>query len=136
MKSVDELDAELVAMLDAFPSQDERYAYMIKLGNALPPMADEMKRDRWLVSGCQTKIWIWAHKIGEEIHYEADSNSVLNKGILSLLLPVINKRKPEEIANAKFEFISHANPADKWSIFRSSGMRSLIATVKSHAEPK
>lgn len=134
MRGIDEMDAELVAMLDAFANQNERYAYIIKLGNALPPMDEQLKTDKWLVRGCQSKIWLWAHRIGGEIHYEAYSNSVLNKGILALLLPIIDKQKPEQILNAKFEFISHANPADKWSIFRSSGMRALIKAVKSKAE--
>lgn len=112
----------------------DRYAYIIDLGNTLPPISEEYKTPEYLIEGCQSRAWLRADlDESGKIHYTADSDAIIVKGIISLLLKVLNDHTPQEILDADLYFIDKIGLSEHLSPTRSNGLTALVKQMKLYA---
>lgn len=112
----------------------DRYAYIIDLGNTLPPIAEEFRTPEYLIEGCQSRAWLRADLDDEgRIHYTADSDAIIVKGIISLLLKVLNDHTPQEILDSDLYFIDKIGLSEHLSPTRSNGLTALVKQMKLYA---
>ncbi len=109
----------------------DRYEYLIGLGQDLTPMDKKFRTAEHALPGCQSKVWIRAELEADKIVFSADSDSVIIKGILALLLQILNRRPPEAIANADLYFIQATGLDSHLSPSRANGVRSIVKRLKS-----
>lgn len=112
----------------------DRYAYIIDLGNTLSPISEEYKTPEYLIEGCQSRAWLRADlDENGRIHYTADSDAIIVKGIISLLLKVLNDHTPQEILDADLYFIDKIGLSEHLSPTRSNGLTALVKQMKLYA---
>lgn len=122
------------AIIDDFSYLDDwemRYEYIIELGKSLPIIDDKFKTDEFLIKGCQSRVWLKAADDLGILSFKADSDAVITKGIIALLIKVLNEQKAEDIANAELYFIEKIGLKGHLSPSRSNGLRSMITQIKS-----
>ncbi len=129
-KSQDEIIEEFSKLNDWF----DKYEYLINLGNSLEPLDEKLKSEENSISGCQSQVWIKAEMRDERIHYLADSDSLITKGMISLLLRVLNNQYPEDIINSDLYFIDKIGLNSNLSPARVNGLMSIVKQIKSSAE--
>lgn len=124
-------------IVDDFSLYDEwldKYEYLIELGKNLAPYPDEAKTDDRLIKGCQSRVWLdWKMEEGR-LYFTADSDAIITKGIISLLISVYSGRTPEEIAGDDFSFLGRIGLKENLSPTRANGLVSMIQTVRKAAE--
>lgn len=133
MKTIAETETEIIEEFSGFEDPMDRYEYLIDLGKELPELSEQFKQDGFLVKGCQSKVWIVPEKKEGRIFFRADSNTAITRGIVSLLLRVLSGRSPQEIQDAKLEFMETIQLRNHLSAQRSNGLSSMIALMKSYA---
>ena len=112
----------------------DRYGYIIDLGNALPEIDESKKTPQNLIEGCQSRVWLDAETDDEgRIHYTADSDAIIVKGIISLLISVLNVHTPDEIINADLHFINDIGLGEHLSPTRSNGLVAMVKQMKMYA---
>ena len=111
----------------------DKYNYLIEMGNDLPLLDEEQKTKQNLISGCQSRVWLHASYEDGLIHFRADSDAVITKGIAALLVRVFSEQKPDDILNAGTEFIDEIGLKDHLSPTRSNGLMSMIKQMKLYA---
>lgn len=112
----------------------DRYAYIIELGNSLPEFPESEKTPQNLIEGCQSRVWITAKRDGEgDIIFEADSDALIVKGIVSLLLRVLSGHKPQEILDCDLYFVDKIGLSDHLSPTRSNGLVAMVRQMKNYA---
>ena len=129
-KSQDEVIEEFSKLNDWF----DKYEYLIKLGKSLEPLDEKLKSEENSISGCQSQVWIKAEMRDERIHYLADSDSLITKGMISLLLRVLNNQYPENIINSDLYFIDKIGLNSNLSPARVNGLMSIVKQIRSSAE--
>lgn len=129
-KSQDEIIEEFSKLNDWF----DKYEYLINLGNSLEPLDEKLKSEENSISGCQSQVWIKAEMRDERIHYLADSDSLITKGMISLLLRVLNNQYPEDIINSDLYFIDKIGLNSNLSPARVNGLMSIVKQIRSSAE--
>lgn len=128
-----EIEDEIAEEFDLFDDQMDKYEYIIDLGKKLPPLDSKYRSDDFLVKGCQSKVWLHAHKEGDRMFFEADSNSTITKGIIALLVRVLSGQKPDEILHNQLAFVDRINLRSHLSSQRSNGLSSMIQKMKAYA---
>ena len=128
--SIQETENQLLAEFDQFEDWIDKYNYLIELGKELPVMDDKYKTDKNLISGCQSQVWLHASFEDGKIYFKADSNTVITKGIISLLVRLLSGRTPDEIIDAELEIINKIGLTDHLSPTRSNGLMSMIKQMK------
>lgn len=113
---------------------EEKYEYIISLGKTLPVIEEAFKTDDYLIRGCQSKVWLRASMEDGKVHFTADSDAVITKGIISLLIKVLDNQPAAEIAEADLYFIDKIGLSEHLSPTRSNGLRSMITHMKSFAK--
>ncbi len=131
--TINEIQEEIVAEFDMFDDWMERYEYIIELGKSLPLIDAKYKLDENLIKGCQSKVWLHADLSGEKIGFTADSDAILTKGIVALLLRVFNHQKPEDILQANTHFIDEIGLKEHLSPTRANGLVSMLKQIKMYA---
>ena len=129
-KSQDEIIEEFSKLNDWF----DKYEYLIGLGKSLEPLDEKLKSEENSISGCQSQVWIKAEMRDERIHYLADSDSLITKGMISLLLRVLNNQYPENIINSDLYFIDKIGLNSNLSPARVNGLMSIVKQIRSSAE--
>lgn len=132
-KSLQEAENEVV---DAFSMYDEwldKYEYLIDLGKNLEAYPEDCKTEDKLIKGCQSRVWLDYKVQDGKIYFKADSDAIITKGIISLLISVYSGRTPEEIASSDFGFIEKIGLKENLSPTRANGLASMIATIKAVA---
>ena len=127
MKSIDEIQDEIIDEFSVFDDWMDKYALLIDLGNSLPPIEEKYKTNENLIEGCQSRVWLQADYRDGRIWFEAESDAIIVKGIVSLLVRVLSGRTPDEILNADLYFIDRIGLTEHLSPTRSNG---LVAMVK------
>jgi cysteine desulfuration protein SufE len=125
------------AILDEFYSLDDwmdRYDYLIELGKSLPLIDEQFKTDQYVITGCQSKVWLRAVFQDGKVFYTADSDAVITRGIVALLIRVLSGQPPDEILKAELEFIDQIGLRDHLSPTRSNGLNSMIKQMKLYAK--
>lgn len=123
-------------VVDTFSMYDEwldKYEYLIDLGKNLEAYPEECKTEDKLIKGCQSRVWLDYKVQDGKIYFKADSDAIITKGIISLLISVYSGRTPEEIASSDFGFIEKIGLKENLSPTRANGLASMIATIKAVA---
>jgi cysteine desulfuration protein SufE len=128
--TINEIQAEIIEEFELFDNWDDRYAYIIELGKKLPTLAEEYKTEAHKIKGCQSQVWLHSYLQGEQIHFEADSDAVIVKGLVSLLIRVLNAHSPAEIAQADLYFIDKIGMKQHLSMTRANGLAAMIKQMK------
>lgn len=123
-------------VIDSFSMYDEwldKYEYLIDLGRNLEPYPESSKTDDKLIKGCQSRVWLDYKVKDGKLYFTADSDAIITKGIISLLISVYSGRTAEEIASSDFSFIEKIGLKENLSPTRANGLASMIATIKAVA---
>ena len=134
MKTIEQCQAELVDEFSDIDDWMDRYSYIIDLGNSLPEIDDSKKTPSNLIEGCQSRVWLDA-SLDEEgrVYFTADSDAIIVKGIISLLISVLNGHTPDEILNADLHFINDIGLGEHLSPTRSNGLVAMVKQMKMYA---
>lgn len=133
VKSLTEAEDEVVDTFSMYDEWLDKYEYLIELGKNLKPYPERLKTDDKLIRGCQSRVWLdYEFKEGR-LFFMADSDAIITKGIISLLVSVYSGRTPEEIASSDFSFIERIGLKENLSPTRANGLASMIATIKAVA---
>lgn len=132
--TIDKIQDEIVDEFSELTDWMDKYAYIIDLGNTLPEYPEADKTPAHLIEGCQSRVWINAHKKDNgAISFDADSDAMIVKGIASLLLKVLNDHTPDEILNADLYFIDKIGLSTHLSPTRSNGLLAMVKQIKNYA---
>ncbi len=132
-KSLQEAENEVVDTFSMYDEWLDKYEYLIDLGKNLEAYPEECKTEDKLIKSCQSRVWL-DYKIQDgRIYFKADSDAIITKGIISLLISVYSGRTPEEIASSDFGFIEKIGLKENLSPTRANGLASMIATIKAVA---
>ena len=134
MKTIEQCQQELVDEFSDIDDWMDRYSYIIDLGNSLPEIDDSKKTPSNLIEGCQSRVWLDA-SLDEEgrVYFTADSDAIIVKGIISLLISVLNGHTPDEILNADLHFINDIGLGEHLSPTRSNGLVAMVKQMKMYA---
>ncbi len=133
IKSIEELSAEVIDEFSVFGEWLDKYEYIIELGKALPVIDEKDKVDENLINGCQSRVWLSCENRDGRLWFKADSDAIITKGIISLLIRVYNGQKPAEIAASDFSFIEEIGLKENLSPTRANGLVSMIKQIKIYA---
>ncbi|WP_397447658.1 SufE family protein [Polaribacter sp. R77954] len=131
--TIKEIQEEIIDEFSMFDDWMERYEYIIELGKSLPIIEDAYKLDENLIKGCQSKVWLYSELENDTIKYTADSDAILTKGIVALLLRVFSGQKPTDILNAETNFIDEIGLKEHLSPTRANGLVSMVKQIKMYA---
>ena len=134
MSSIKEIEENIIDEFSTFYNWNDKYEYLIELGKSLSPMEDNLKTDDRKVSGCQSQVWLNSHFENGKIYFQADSDAIITKGIVSLLIRVLSGQKPEDIINADLSFIDKIGLREHLSMTRANGLISMIKHIKDNAK--
>jgi len=131
--TIKEIQEEIIDEFAMFDDWMERYEYIIELGKSLPIIKDSYKIDENLISGCQSKVWLHSEIEDNNLNFTADSDAILTKGIVALLLRVFNQQKPADILSADLYFVDEIGLKEHLSPTRANGLVSMIKQIKLYA---
>lgn len=131
--TIDQTQQEIVDEFSDIEDWMDRYAYIIDLGNALPPIDEKYKTPSHLIEGCQSRVWLNAEEVDGKVEFTADSDAIIVKGIISLLIKVLNGHTPDEILNADLWFIDKIGLSEHLSPTRSNGLVAMVKQMRMYA---
>src|SRR5690348_8979972 len=132
-KTIQETEREIVEEFSLFDSWDDKYEYIIDLGKRLPLLEDQYKKDENRVRGCQSTVWLVADYKNGKVLFKAESDAVIVKGLISLLIRVLSGHSPDEIINAKLDFIREIGMTTHLAQTRSNGLLAMVKQMKNYA---
>ena len=132
-KKIEEIENEIIEEFSLFDSWDDKYEYIIDLGKKLPPLEDPYKLDENRVRGCQSTVWLVADYKNGKVYFKAESDSVIVKGLISMLIRVLSGQTTDAIINAKLEFIQRIGMTTHLAQTRSNGLLSMVKQMKNFA---
>lgn len=134
MSSIKDVQDEIVSEFEILGDDKESTIfYIMELGGNLEPFPEEEKIEDNIIKGCQSKVWLIADDRDGKVHYQADSNTDITKGLISLLIRVLNNRKPEEIIHSELDFIEKIGMGSIIGSQRSNGLAAMIKQMKLYA---
>ena len=131
--TIQEKQQEVIDEFSMFDDWMQRYEYMIELGKALPLIDEKYKIDENLIKGCQSKVWVHAELDGDKLKFTADSDAIITKGIVAILIRVFSDQHPSEIIEADTKFIDEIGLKEHLSPTRANGLVSMIKQLKMYA---
>ena len=131
--TISEQGKDLAESFSFMDDWTEKYQYMIDLSKSLDEMNLNYKTDENLIKGCQSKVWLHSSYEKGKIHFEADSDAIISKGIVAILLSVLNNRSPDEILSADLSFIDEIGLKEHLSPNRANGLSSMLKQIKFYA---
>jgi len=130
---IKEIQDEIVDEFSMFDEWDERYQYVIDLGKSLPLIDQEYKTENNIIKGCQSKVWLHAEQHEGNIVFTADSDAILTKGLIAIMIRVFSNQKPESILEANTDFVDEIGLKEHLSATRANGLVSMIKQIKMYA---
>jgi cysteine desulfuration protein SufE len=130
---IQEIQKEIVAEFSMFDDWMQRYEYMIELGKTLPLIDEKYKTEENIIKGCQSKVWVHAELKGDKLVFTADSDAIITKGIIAILIRSFSHQKPQDIIEADTEFIDKIGLKEHLSPNRANGLVSMIKQLKLYA---
>lgn len=130
---IKEIQDEIIEEFAFFDDWTQRYEHLISLGKSLPLIDETNKKDDYLIKGCQSKVWVFPEFIDGKVVFTADSDAIITKGIVALLLRVFSNQTPETILQADTEFIDQIGLKEHLSPTRANGLVSMIKQLKMYA---
>lgn len=131
--TINDIQNEVIEEFNDFEDWMDRYQLLIDLGNEQAPIAEEYKQDQYLIEGCQSRVWLHAEAKEGKIYFEAESDAVIVKGIIALLIKVVSGHTPDEILNSDLYFIDEIGLKQHLSPTRSNGLLSMVKQVRLYA---
>ena len=131
--TLQEKKEQIIEEFSMFDEWLDKYEYLIELGKALAPYPEEKKTDDRLIKGCQSRVWLDAQMSGGTLVFSADSDAVITRGIISLLVGVYSGRTPQEILSDDFSFLEAIGLKENLSPTRANGLLSMIETIRKKA---
>ena len=128
-----DIQDQIVEEFSAFEDWMDRYNFLIELGNDLPPIDPKFKTDEYLINGCQSKVWLHADYVDGKMKFTADSDALIVKGIVALLIRALNNQEASEIINTDLYFIDKIGLKENLSPTRSNGLVSMIKKMKMYS---
>ena len=133
MSSIQEIQQEIIEEFEMFDDWMQRYEYMIELGKSLPLIDEKYKIEENLIKGCQSKVWVHAEFNDNKIEFTADSDAIITKGIIAILIRVFSNQSPKAIIEANTDFIDEIGLKEHLSPTRANGLVSMIKQLKMYA---
>ena len=133
MKTIDQIQDEVVDEFSAFDDWMDKYALLIELGNSLSPLDEQFKVESNLIEGCQSRVWLHAEYRDGKVLYQAESDAVIEKGIVSLLIKVLSGHTPREILDTHLYFIEQIGLTEHLSPTRSNGLLAMVKQMRLYA---
>lgn len=133
LPSINDVQDEIIEEFSVFDDWMDKYALLIELGNSLEPLAEKYRVESNLIQGCQSRVWVQADYIDGRIHFTAESDAVIVKGIIALLIKVLSNRTPDEIIDTDLYFVDKIGLNEHLSPTRSNGLVSMIKQIRFYA---
>ena len=130
---ISEIENQIVAEFSMFEDWMDKYNYLIELGKSLPLIDEKYKTDQYIIIGCQSKVWLHAAFQNGHVIFTADSDAIITKGIISILIRALSNHTPDEIISSNMEFIDQIGLKEHLSPTRSNGLTSMIKQMKLYA---
>ncbi|MGC4040868.1 MAG: SufE family protein [Flavobacterium sp.] len=130
---IKDIQAEIVDEFSLFDDWMQRYEYIIDLGRSLPLIEEQYKTEDNIITGCQSKVWVHAEEVEGKVVFTADSDAILTKGIIAILIRAFSNQKPEDILEADTQFIDDIGLKEHLSPTRANGLVSMIKKLKMYA---
>ncbi|MBP5709350.1 MAG: SufE family protein [Bacteroidales bacterium] len=130
---INEIQEEIIEEFSVFDDWMDKYNLLIEMGKDLPMIDPKSKTNEFIIDGCQSKVWVHPDYDGEKISFTADSDAIITKGIISLLIRVLSDRTPDEIIEADLHFIDAIGLRQNLSPTRSNGLLSMVRQMKLYA---
>ncbi|WP_433834686.1 SufE family protein [Flavobacterium anhuiense] len=131
--TIKEIQNEIIDEFSMFDDWMQRYEYIIELGKSLPLIKEEYKTDDNLIKGCQSKVWLQGEQIDDKIVFTADSDAILTKGIIAILIRAFSNQKAKDILEADVDFIDEIGLKEHLSATRANGLVSMVKNIKMYA---
>lgn len=129
----DKIQEDIIEEFSIFDEWLDKYDYLIELSDTLPAIADEHRTDNYVIKGCQSRVWVDARLEDNKVYFAADSDAIITKGIIALLIRVMNGRTPQEIIDLDLYFIDAIGLGENLSPTRSNGLVAMIKQMKMYA---
>ena len=133
MSTIKEKEQEVIEEFALFDDWMDKYNYLIELGKSVPKIDDQYKEEKYLISGCQAQVWLHARYEDGRVYYTADSDALITKGIVALLIRVLSGQPPADIVDAEMTFIDEIGLKEHLSQTRSNGLLNMIKQMKLYA---
>ena len=133
MNTINDIQDEIIEEFEGFTDWLDRYALIIDMGNAVPPLDEQYKTPDNLIDGCQSRVWLQADYADGKVHFQADSDAIIVKGIISMLVRVLSDRTPQEILDADLYFIDAIGLHVHLSPTRSNGLLAMLKQIRAYA---
>lgn len=130
MTKIEEIEKEIIDEFNMFDNWEDKYQYIIDMGKDLQTLPEELKTDDKLIKGCQSRVWLQSELQDGNVVFSADSDAIITKGIVALMIRVLSGHSPDEIMNAKMEFIDQIGLKEHLSPTRANGLLSMIKQMK------
>lgn len=127
---IEDIEKEIISEFELFDDWMGKYEYLIELGKSIPLIDEKYKTDNRLIKGCQSKVWLYSEFENGKVLFRADSDAIITKGLVALVIRVLSDHTPDEIINAKMEFIDKIGLQEHLSPTRSNGLVSMIKQMK------
>jgi cysteine desulfuration protein SufE len=131
--TIDEIQKDIIEEFSFFDDWSDKYEYLIDLGKKLPVINPELKEDSRLIKGCQSRVWLAAELKDGKVIFTADSDAIITKGIIALLIRALSGHTPDEIINTELDFIEKIGLTAHLSPTRANGLLSMVQQMKSYA---
>ena len=132
-QKIDELQDAVIEEFSALTDWMDRYALLIELGSSLPPLDEKYKTESNLIEGCQSRVWLHADLVDGKVYFRAESDAVIVKGIVSLLISILSGHTPQEIIDARLYFIDEIGLREHLSPTRSNGLLAMVKQMRMYA---
>lgn len=133
IQPIDDIQQEIIDEFSVFSDWMDKYALIIEQGNSLEPLDDKYKTPENIIKGCQSRVWLQTDYRDGKLHFQAESDAVIVKGLLAMVLRVFNNRTPYEIINADLRFMKEIGLTEHLSPTRSNGLLSVIKQIRYYA---
>jgi len=131
--TIKEEQDEIIADFEFFGGWEDKYEYIIQMGKELPPLEEQYKKEENLIRGCQSRVWLHAEQTDGKLIFTADSDAVITKGLVSMVIRVLSGHTPKEIVDAEIYFIDAIGLRNHLSPTRSNGLLSMLKQIKLYA---
>ncbi|MEI7726171.1 MAG: SufE family protein [Bacteroidota bacterium] len=131
--TISETESQIISEFSMFDDWMDKYNYLIDLGKTLPFIDDQYKTDQYLITGCQSKVWLYASLKDGKVVFTGDSDAIITKGIVNLLIRTLSNQTADDIIQAKLEFIDQVGLKEHLSPTRSNGLSAMIKQMKLYA---
>jgi len=130
--TINEAQDELIEDFELFDDWDSKYEYIIDLGKQFPALPEQYKTEENIIRGCQSRVWLNAYMDGDLLKFEADSDAIITKGLIGMLVKVLSGHTPEEIASADLYFMERVGLHQHLAQTRSNGLASMLKQMRAY----